>query len=105
MRCAIAYSGRTDIEPRVRELVGVWASEEEARAAIGSGGGLIRAITMVLGERVPWTRLTLGDIAIISDDAKQAVIVVHDGLNLIAPDAFGYRAVPVDRAHCGWKVT
>jgi hypothetical protein len=102
MRCAIAASGRTDLEQRVREEFGEWDSARSAYRLYD--GDLQAAVTRILGEPVAWARLSFGDVAMIVDDAGNHVVVVHDGTKLIGASAVGYKAVKVDRAICGWRV-
>lgn len=102
IRCAIAFTGDTSIETRVRELLGEWKDAREALQA--HGGDLRGAVSKILGEPVPWTRLTLGSIALIVDDEGRDVVAVHDGVQLLVPVAIGLRPVSPARAVCGWRL-
>jgi hypothetical protein len=102
MRCVIAMTGDESIEGRVREVFGDWS---DARAAARAhGGDLVGCISKILGEPVAWTRLTLGDVALVKDDEGRDVVAIHDGVHLLVPVAVGLKPIPPDRAMCGWRL-
>lgn len=102
MQCAVAITGDVSIEERVRAVFGQWS---DAREALNAHGGDLRgAVTKIFGEPVSWTRLTLGDIALIIDDEGREVVAVHDGVQLIATAAIGLKPISPARAQCGWRL-
>lgn len=102
MRCAVAFTGDSSIEQRTRDEFGKWSSAREAVEA--HGGDLRGAVTKILGDPVPWTRLTLGSLAIAIDEQGREVIAIHDGVQLLVPVEVGLNAIPPDRALCGWRL-
>lgn len=73
-------------------------------AAALSKNGLQPLVESVLGEMLPWTRLSQGDIVLIVDDQGRESLTVHDGCQLIGPDEIGFKPISLSYARGGWKV-
>ena len=92
----------TAVTVRMRERYS-WTSEAEARALIEKAGSLRTLIEEFMGEAVPWAQTTLGDAVLAIQNGKE-IVAIHDGSNLIAPDAVGIAGVPLSCAVVGWRI-
>jgi len=100
-KCVAAVTGE-DTLGKVTGRFGTWS---DARAAVRAyGSDLGAAVDEFLGPRVPWTQISIADIAIALDDHGKQLLVVHDGVQLICPDHVGLRSIPFRCALGGWKI-
>lgn len=81
-----------------------WNSKETAYAIISQAGGLEALVVEFLGDPVPWSRLSTGDIVLAIQSDGSEIICVHDGHNLIAPGAVGVISVRLSAAVKGWSI-
>lgn len=88
-------------ETRAKEAFS-WSDEREAVRLMSSG--LAPLVESVLGQMIPWPRLNMGDLALIEDDNGRECLAVHDGVQVISPDATGWRSIPFRCVKGGWRV-
>lgn len=98
MADAISNSGYVS---RAREAF-TWTDVKEAIAL--TGGGLRPLVESVMGPAVRWTQLCAGDIVLILDDEGRESLAIHDGSQIVGPDAVGVKVIPFRCAQGGWKV-
>lgn len=88
-------------ERRAREAF-KWSNEREALRLMARG--LQSLVESVMGPMIPWTRLRMGDIALIVDDEGNECIAVHDGTQFIGKVDRGIRVIPFRCVKGGWRV-
>lgn len=81
-----------------------WSSAREAAAIVGNAD-LRELVEVVMGPMLRWQSLSIGDIVLIKDDDGMYSLAIHDGVQIIGPDAVGYKNIPFSYAQGGWKVT
>lgn len=80
-----------------------WHNEATAQAILGQAGGLDVLVREFLGQPVPWTMLSTGDIVLASSEGKH-LLTVHDGHNLLYPGPNGVAPLPLAQAIHGWRI-
>jgi hypothetical protein len=79
-----------------------WANERDAVVLIRSG--IRQPVESVMGPMIRWTQLCMGDIALIVDDDDRESLGIHDGAQVIGPDAIGFKVIPFRCVKGGWHV-
>lgn len=81
-----------------------WSNAREAAAIVGDAD-LRELVEVVMGPMLRWQSLSIGDMVLIKDDDGMQSLAIHDGVQIIGPDAVGYKNIPFSYAQGGWKVT
>lgn len=75
-----------------------------AAAALAKRGGIVQAITDVLGEPLPKPRgAQRGDIGLVEIEGRQSAVVVI-GADAVGPGENGLHSVPIDALTMAWRV-
>lgn len=80
-----------------------WSDGIEA-AGLLADRSLQSLVETVLGPMQPWTRLTMGDIALVLDNQGHQSLAIHDGTNVIGPVDRGVQRIPFRNVKGGWLV-
>ena len=108
---AARVADSTLVEPVLESLARssfAWHDEASAVDALIEAGGLLAAVSAVLGPSVPWTRLTQGDLLLcrtgLTEPGRDLCVAVHDGVDPIAFVGDVMRPLPWRLVECGWEV-
>lgn len=81
-----------------------WTNVKQAAALLGDGT-LQALVEVVMGPMVRWTRLNMGDIALVFDENNRQSLATHDGTQVIGAVDPGIQVIPFRYVQGGWHVT
>lgn len=98
--CVKAMTGCALIDP-------TWSSEDEATDQLDKAGGLIQAVTSVLGDPLRVAQGAMrGDVAVIAwrDGGNRAALGIVVGPSVVAIGELGLTFIPRDMIRVAWAV-
>lgn len=91
-----------DYVKRAREAF-AWTNAREA-LQLQRDRTLQELVESLLGPLVPWTRLGMGDMALVVDEDNRQSIAIHDGAQFIGAAENGIQRIPFVYIKGGWHV-